>query len=109
MNRAIAAAALTIATACLGACGDADRNDAATIDKAEGEILEPAVADDMLPYDTLRSQPPLADPEEAKKSGAAGRGPGSGAGAAEGEAPPAPSKAAAPAGAEQSQPRPDAE
>jgi hypothetical protein len=68
MNKAMATATLALATACLGACGDNSRPASDTIDKAEGEILERSITDDMLPYDSLRSQPPLADPEEAEKS-----------------------------------------
>lgn len=37
---------------------------------AGGEILERSISDDMLPYDTVRSRPPLA--ETAKKDGGAG-------------------------------------
>lgn len=70
MNKAMATAMLALATAWLGACGDNSRQASETIDRAEGEILERSIADDMLPYDSLRSQPPLADPEEAEKSAA---------------------------------------
>ena len=37
---------------------------------AGGKILDRSISDDMLPYDTLRSQPPLAEPERAKAAGA---------------------------------------
>lgn len=68
MSKAIAAAMLTIASVWLGGCGSGGRDATDTIDRAEGEILDRSVSDDMLPYDTLRSQPPLADPEEAEKA-----------------------------------------
>lgn len=64
MNRGLAGVALAVLTAGLIACGDARRSETQTIDEAEGEILEASVRDDMLPYDTLRSQPPLAEVEE---------------------------------------------
>jgi hypothetical protein len=50
------AAALT-----LGAC---DRKDEGA-GKAEGEILPGSTSDAMLPYDSVRSQPPLAPKAQA--------------------------------------------
>lgn len=35
-------------------------------DAAGGEILPRSVSDDMPPYDTVRSQAPLANPEEGR-------------------------------------------
>lgn len=35
---------------------------------AGGELLPRSVSDDMPPYDTVRSQPPLANPEAAATS-----------------------------------------
>jgi hypothetical protein len=58
----------------LAACeGENKGPDART---AVGEILPGSASDAMLPYDTLRSQPPLAPP-----SGAAGKAKGKGDGA----------------------------
>lgn len=78
-----AALSLTFATAlALGGCGKeaADPNA-----QAGGEILPRSVSDDMPPYDTVRSQPPLANPD-AGLPAASGR--------------PAPDASAAPAEAE---------
>lgn len=51
----------------LAACGGAEKKekDQRT---AAGEILPGSISDAMLPYDTVRSQPPLAPPETAKGS-----------------------------------------
>jgi hypothetical protein len=53
-------------TAALAACGGAEKKgkDQRT---AAGEILPGSISDSMLPYDTVRSQPPLAPPSEATK------------------------------------------
>ena len=72
MNKAIAGVVLAFMTASLIACGDGKRDGATTMGNAEGEILERSASDDMLPYDTLRSQPPLAEPEKDAKPGASG-------------------------------------
>jgi len=56
--------------AALGGCGKSDTK-LPTDAKAGGQILERSVTDDMIPYDTLRSQAPLA-----KQSGSAGDGSG---------------------------------
>lgn len=53
----ILAAALALA---LAGCGS--HNDKAPSDAAGGEVLKGTINDDMLPYDTVRSQPPLAAP-----------------------------------------------
>ena len=85
----------TVATALLGAlalaaCGDDRATE--TIDKAEGEILTRSVTDDMLPYEQLTSQPPLADPDELEdgesgaRRSASGGGGGSATDTASGEA-----------------------
>ena len=42
----------------LGACSGDKKDEGAG--KAEGEILPGSTSDAMLPYDTVRSQPPLA-------------------------------------------------
>lgn len=49
----------------LAGCGGTERNekDQRT---AAGEILPGSISDAMLPYDTVRSQPPLAPPETVK-------------------------------------------
>lgn len=58
MKNAITFACLGAVALALGGCG----NDKAPErqDTAGGEILDRSVGDDMLPYDTVRSQPPLA-------------------------------------------------
>lgn len=56
--------ALTLAcavTLALGGCEDKAPDEKA----AGGELLPRSTTDDMLPYDTVRSQPPLAEPEAA--------------------------------------------
>lgn len=50
----------------VAACGGSD--DAPSSEPVKsGKILQRSITDDMLPYDTVRSQPPLADPEELKE------------------------------------------
>ena len=66
-----------IALACLlpivaAACQD-NNPKAAEGAKAGGAILERSITDDMIPYDTIRSQAPLAEP-----SGSASDTPSSG-------------------------------
>ncbi|MCJ2178446.1 hypothetical protein [Novosphingobium album (ex Hu et al. 2023)] len=59
-----AALVLTLAAALpLGGCKKSTEPGQTT---AAGEILPRSVTDDMLPYDTVRSQAPLADPDAAK-------------------------------------------
>ncbi len=53
----------------LAACGDSPGDDAGT---ASGEVLEGTVSDSMLPLDTVRSQPPLAEPSAARTGTSAG-------------------------------------
>jgi len=60
-------AALTLAS-CDGKSGrSAGESDA----RASGEILKRSVSDDMLPYDTLKSHPPLEKPRPASEGSAA--------------------------------------
>lgn len=74
--------------ALLVACGDgAAEGERAT----SGEVLEGTISDAMLPVDTVRSEPPLEDPEAFAKAQ-------SGAEASEGQAPPGAEDAAAEAG-----------
>ena len=47
------------ATLALGGCQDESPDEKT----AGGELLPRSTTDDMLPYDTVRSEPPLADPE----------------------------------------------
>ncbi|MGE5721401.1 MAG: hypothetical protein ACM3YM_02985 [Sphingomonadales bacterium] len=57
------------ALALLAACGDKpSENDSRS---ASGEVLEGTISDAMLPLDTVRSQPPLAEPETAARASAA--------------------------------------
>ena len=52
--------------ALLAGCGGGDEQPIAADEAVE--VLEPAVSDAMLPLAELRSQPPLADPEEAERA-----------------------------------------
>lgn len=63
MRTAATLALLCLATLALGACGE--NTQAERQDTAGGEILARSVSDEMLPYDTLRSQPPLAPKPKA--------------------------------------------
>ena len=56
---------LRLAVACLiaaplAACQDKPAEQKMGQTRAEGKILERSVTDDMIPYDTIRSQAPLA-------------------------------------------------
>lgn len=105
MKPAVTFAWLCAAALSLAACGgkqDADRQGT-----AGGEILKRSVGDDMLPYDTVRSQPPLAPKAVAsgKKDGqsadeqdeAGGAAAGDAASQGGGEAGPAGNETATPA------------
>jgi hypothetical protein len=72
MKKAIAGCVLGIVAMSLSACDGGTETAAPTISKAEGEILPRSVTDDMLPYDILQSQPPLAEPDDGKATGTAG-------------------------------------
>ena len=48
-----------VALFALAAC----RNDAPAEGAAPGEVLEGSISDEMLPVDSVRSEPPLEDPE----------------------------------------------
>ena len=54
-----------VAALALSACGKGKTPDHAV---AGGELLPRSVSDDMLPYDTVRSQPPLSNPDAGKTS-----------------------------------------
>jgi hypothetical protein len=56
------------ATLALGGCQDKAPDEKA----AGGEVLPRSTTDDMLPYDTVRSEPPLAEPEAIASGAAAG-------------------------------------
>lgn len=65
-KRLIALAAMALLAACNG---DAPQQEGGA---ASGEVLPGSVSDEMLPYDTVTSQPPLMAPEPAAAaSGAA--------------------------------------
>lgn len=70
---ALRLALILIAPLALVACGsgtsDKKQKDRRT---AVGEILPGSVSDAMLPYDTVRSQPPLAPRESGRAGGKAG-------------------------------------
>lgn len=56
--------ALTVAALALSACGSDARKDAGS-GKAEGEVLPGSASDAMLPFDTVKSQAPLAPKTES--------------------------------------------
>lgn len=56
-------AALSLAS-CGGQSGERGSESEAT---ASGEILQRSISDDMLPYDTLKSHPPLEKPRPAAR------------------------------------------
>jgi len=85
MTKAITGAALGVIVMCLTACDGGKEQSTPAISNAEGEILPRSVTDDMLPYDILRSQPPLAEPEEEKTPSGAGNRARRDVGAASGE------------------------
>lgn len=58
-----------VAAGALAACGEQEKEPAPGQQAVSGKILERSVSDDMLPFDTVRSQPPLAEPD--KSDGAA--------------------------------------
>jgi hypothetical protein len=60
----------------LGACGK-DKSSQQK-EAAGGELLPRSVTDDMLPYDTVRSQPPLENPDAAASAGAMSAHPSAG-------------------------------
>lgn len=67
MKPALPLACLALLAAALGGCGDEKATQQGT---AAGEILPGSASDAMLPYDTVRSQPPLAPPPtESAKAG----------------------------------------
>ena len=56
----------------LSACGDDPAVDVENDGReASGEVLEGTISDEMLPLDQVRSQAPLAEPEEGAEGGAA--------------------------------------
>lgn len=63
--------ALTVAALTLSACGSSARKDAGS-GKAEGEVLPGSASDAMLPYDTVKSQAPLAPKTESSGKADAG-------------------------------------
>lgn len=58
----------------LAGCGSGSDKAGKDHRTAAGEILPGSISDAMLPYDTVRSQPPLA-PKETGKPGAKGDSP----------------------------------
>ncbi|HKX80553.1 MAG TPA: hypothetical protein VJM34_18745 [Novosphingobium sp.] len=91
--------AATLASA-LAACGSGDAGKQAS---GKSEILAPSVSDEMLPYDTVQSQPPLAAPtfapdEDAGKTGGGAPPPAADASAAASDAAEAPAAAETPEG-----------
>lgn len=76
MKPVLSFVALPIAASLLASCGDRDREAASHEMLAGGKILQRSISDDMLPYDTVRSQPPLAKPEKGEAGTAAPDGTG---------------------------------
>ena len=70
MNAAARIACVALLTVQLAACGEKSGDEANDV-SAGGEILKRSVADDMLPYDTIKSHPPLARPATAEGDTAA--------------------------------------
>ena len=66
--------ALPLAMAAVLALGGCKKDEAPSqTTAAGGEILPRSVSDDMLPYDTVRSQAPLANPDSGKNSSTASK------------------------------------
>ena len=63
---------LLLLASALASCGDTDKDGAKQASSANSVILKGTISDDMIPYDTLRSQPPPAKiiPKEAAPAGA---------------------------------------
>ncbi len=57
---------IPFAAIALASCGDSQDDGPRKGELASGKILERSISDDMLPYDTVRSQPPRAEPSEAQ-------------------------------------------
>lgn len=106
MNRLSARYALLPLLAVLAACGD-EANVAGddTARGASGEILEGSISDDMLPLESLSSQPPVAAPLPGETVPT----PADAATAAPGEAAPDAGPASDPAAAEPATSEPAAE
>lgn len=68
MKRLPAFVALVPLSLALAACGEEGGSDSAAGDgrSAAGEILDRSITDEMLPYDVVRSQAPLAALEEVE-------------------------------------------
>ena len=69
MRTTLTLASLGAAVLVLAGCGEKQQTERQ--DTAGGEILARSVGDDMIPYDTLRSQPPLAPKPKASGTGGA--------------------------------------
>jgi hypothetical protein len=67
MNLLLRSTCLVLVPLALTACDGGDKRQEART--AQGEILPGSASDAMLPLDTVRSQPPLAPPEEATGKG----------------------------------------
>ena len=63
--------ALTVAT--LASCADEPEQNEPGKTAVSNKILEGSIRDDMLPYDTVQSKPPLADPESSTDNTEKGR------------------------------------
>lgn len=86
--RPIAAALLIVTPLTLSACGKKAADAQVT---AGGEVLPGSASDAMLPLDSVRSEPPLAEPSEAGDSGKA-TGKAKGKAASESSESPAPTE-----------------
>jgi hypothetical protein len=70
LNICLKALLLAAATGLLAGCGDEPAPEQGTTDgrSAAGEILEGSISDEMLPYGSLRSRPPLAEISDIPES-----------------------------------------
>lgn len=92
-------ALLALGCTCIAGCGEKETTEKATPGAVSGKILERSITDDMLPYDSVTSQPPRANPSgDGEDSENSAEGPG-----------PAPSDAPAASAAPAPAPMPDAE
>jgi hypothetical protein len=74
MKLALRLACLTALPLALAAC-QGEKKAAEKGGTAQGEILPGSASDAMLPYDTVRSQPPLAPPPTDAPKAGKGKGP----------------------------------
>ena len=91
MNICLRTLLLASAAGLLAGCGDDPQPEQGTADgrSAAGEVLEGSISDEMLPYGSLRSRPPLAEIGDIPESEGGPRAAREAEAAPEGEASPA--------------------